>query len=58
MASAWIQHVLKVKKEKKLSFKDALKEAKKTYKAHHHHKKEKGTRKKSKRRSHKKRSRR
>jgi len=32
MASEWIKHVLKVKKDKKLSFKDALKIAKKTYK--------------------------
>lgn len=58
MASAWIQHVMKVKKEKNLSFKDALKQAKKTYKSHPNPKKEKGTRKKGKRRSHKKRGRR
>jgi len=54
MASAWIQHVMKVKKEKNLSFKDALKQAKKTYKSDHKNKKEKGTRKKIKRRNHKK----
>ncbi len=31
MASEWIKHVLKVKNDKKISFKQALKEAKKTY---------------------------
>ena len=55
MASAWIQHVLKVKKEKNLSFKEALKQAKKTYKSSSNPKKEKGTRKKRKSRGHKKR---
>ena len=56
MASAWINHVLKVKKEHNCDFKEALKRAKKTYKKqsehkekkHHktkHHKKRRGTRK-------------
>ena len=32
MASKWIEHVLHVKKARGISFKDALKEANKTYK--------------------------
>lgn len=54
MASAWIQHVLKVKKEKNLSFKDALKQAAKTYKSSNNSKDRKGTRKKRKTRGNKK----
>ena len=53
MGSAWIQHGLKVKKEKKLSFKEALKQAAKTYKSSGNRKKEKGTRKKRKSRGQK-----
>ena len=36
MASEWIKHVLAVKKARGLSFKQALKEAKKTYKSSGH----------------------
>lgn len=36
MASEWIKHVLEVKKARGLSFKQALKEAKKTYKSSGH----------------------
>jgi hypothetical protein len=36
MASEWIKHVLAVKKARGLSFKNALKEAKKTYKSSGH----------------------
>ena len=45
MPNTWIQHVLKVKKDKKISFKEALREAGKTFKSKNNNKGTKKTRK-------------